>query len=183
MKIYTKSGDKGETGLYGGMRLSKSDLRLEAYGTLDELNSYLGLIRSLKINSRQQNLIIDIQTELFTIGAHLASSPDKNSLPLPEFNEELVSELEKAIDQMNKTLPDMKHFILPGGNIIISHIHVCRAVCRRTERRIVKLNLECHLHPHIIKLLNRLSDYLFVLARKTGFDAKVVEQPWIPIKK
>ena len=165
------------------MRLSKRDLRLEAYGTLDEFNSYLGLIRALKIHSKQQNLIIDIQTELFTIGAHLASVPDKNSLPLPEFNEELVGELEKAIDEMNKTLPDMKHFIFHGENIIISNIHVCRAVCRRTERRIVKLNLESHLHPHIIKLLNRLSDYLFVLARKTGFDAKVKESPWIPIKK
>ncbi len=183
MKIYTKTGDKGETGLYGGMRLSKSDLRLEAYGTLDELNSYLGLIRALKIHSHQQTLIIDIQTELFTIGAHLASQPDKNSLPLPEFNENLVSELEKAIDFMNESLPEMKHFILPGGNIIISHIHVCRAVCRRTERRIVKLNLESDIHPHIIRLLNRLSDYLFVLARKTGFDAKIAEQPWVPIKK
>ena len=183
MKIYTKTGDLGETGLYGGMRLSKSDLRLEAYGTLDELNSYLGLIRALKIHSKQQNLIIDIQTELFTIGAHLAAVPDKNSLPLPEFNEALVADLEKAIDEMNKPLPVMRHFVLPGGNIIISHIHVCRAVCRRTERRIVQLNLQCNLHPHIIKLLNRLSDYLFVLARKTGFDAKVMESPWIPIKK
>ncbi|MFM7023543.1 MAG: cob(I)yrinic acid a,c-diamide adenosyltransferase [Flavobacteriales bacterium] len=182
-KIYTKTGDSGETGLYGGMRVSKSDLRLEAYGTLDELNSYLGLVRSLKISSRQQNLIIDIQTELFTIGAHLAAVPDKKSLPLPEFNEHLVGELEKAIDDMNKTLPEMKHFVLPGGNIVVSHIHVCRAVCRRTERKIVKLNLESHLHPHMIKLLNRLSDYLFVLARKTGADAKVLEQAWIPYKK
>ncbi|MCX6182742.1 MAG: cob(I)yrinic acid a,c-diamide adenosyltransferase [Bacteroidetes bacterium] len=183
MKIYTKTGDSGETGLYGGTRLSKSDLRLEAYGTLDELNSYLGLIRSLQIASKQQHLIIDIQTELFTIGAHLAAVPDKNSLPLPEFNEALVTELEKAIDEMNNPLPEMKHFVLPGGNLIISHIHVCRAVCRRTERRIVQLNMQGHLHPHILKLLNRLSDYLFILARKTGFDSKVAESPWIPVKK
>jgi len=182
MKIYTKTGDLGETGLYGGRRVSKSDIRLEAYGTIDELNSYLGLIRSLEIHPHQQTLIIDIQTELFTIGAHLATDEKRSGLPLPDFNEKLVSELEKAIDEMNETLPEQKHFILPGGNLIISHIHVSRAVCRRTERKIVALALSGNIHPHIIKLLNRLSDYLFVLARKTGFDEKVKETAWIPKK-
>ncbi len=183
MKIYTKTGDQGETGLYGGRRISKSDLRLEAYGTIDELNSYLGLIRSLEIHPHQQTFIIDIQTELFTIGAHLATDVKKSGLLLPDFNENLVADLEKAIDQMNEPMPEQKHFILPGGNITLSHLHVCRAVCRRTERRIVTMSLESDLHPHIIKLLNRLSDYLFVLARKTGFDNKVKEQAWIPFKR
>jgi cob(I)alamin adenosyltransferase len=182
MKIYTKTGDLGETGLYGGRRLSKSELRLEAYGTIDELNSYLGLIRALDIHAHQQNLIIEVQTELFTIGAHLAADEKKSGLLLPEFNENLVNDLEAAIDEMNAPMPEQKHFILPGGNFILSHIHVCRAVCRRTERRIVTLNLQSEIHPHIIKLLNRLSDYLFVLARKTGFDNGVKEQAWIPKK-
>ncbi len=182
MKIYTKTGDLGETGLYGGRRVSKSDLRLEAYGTIDELNSYLGLIRSLGIQPHQQNLIIDVQTELFTVGAHMAADDKRSGLLLPEFNENLVGDLEVAIDEMNEPMPEQKHFILPGGNIIISHIHVCRAVCRRTERRIVTLNLQSEIHPHTIKLLNRLSDYLFMLARKTGFDNGVKEQAWIPKK-
>ena len=181
MKIYTKTGDLGETGLYGGRRLSKSDLRLEAYGTIDELNSYLGLIRALDIHAHQQNLIIDVQTELFTIGAHLAADEKKSGLLLPEFNENLVNDLEAAIDEMNDPMPEQKHFILPGGNVAISHAHVCRCICRRAERFCV--NMQEHdlfIDPLVIKYINRLSDYIFVLARFIGHTLKVEEIKWKP---
>ncbi|MDG2041534.1 MAG: cob(I)yrinic acid a,c-diamide adenosyltransferase [Bacteroidia bacterium] len=160
MKIYTKTGDKGETSLLGGTRVSKAHHKLEAYGTVDELNSTIGLIAAM--NPVHQNFLLNIQHKLFNIGSELAA--EKNlSFPLPELTEEEINVLEKEIDRLNEKLPKLKNFILPGGSVISAHTQIARCVCRRAERNVVGLNESKY--TTIIGYLNRLSDYLFVLSR------------------
>jgi cob(I)alamin adenosyltransferase len=160
MKIYTKTGDKGETSLLGGTRVSKAHQKLEAYGTVDELNSTIGLIAAM--NPVHQNFLLNIQHKLFNIGSELAAEKDL-SFPLPELTEEEINVLEKEIDRLNEKLPKLKNFILPGGSVISAHTQIARCVCRRAERNVVGLNESKY--TTIIGYLNRLSDYLFVLSR------------------
>lgn len=180
MRIYTKTGDKGETSLIGGTRVPKDHIRIEAYGTVDELNSYIGLIRDQELDKAQIELLVIIQDRLFTIGARLAADPQRSRMELPELNEEDVVQLEKAIDAMNISLPEMKSFVLPGGNTIVSFCHISRCVCRRAERKVIHLSRNEPVDELIIKYLNRLSDYLFVLARKVASDKGTGEIPWSP---
>jgi cob(I)alamin adenosyltransferase len=187
MKIYTKTGDQGMTGLYGGARVSKFDMRIESYGTLDELNSYIGLIRDQEIDKHCFETLVKIQGELFSIGAILAtpeeyaSAQKKNNFsPVSETIPENTRYLEKEIDAMNLDLPAMTHFVLPGGHTSVSTCHIARCVCRRAERMVVQLATEIEVDAAILSYLNRLSDYLFVLARKLAFDCKVDEIKWIP---
>ncbi len=178
MKIYTKTGDKGQTGLFGGKRVAKSHPRIEAYGTVDELNSYIGLIRFKKIQSNYQDVLGNVQNRLFDLGSILASDPDKTNLKVPEISNNDIHLLEKEIDSMNEELPDLRAFILPGGNDEVSFCHIARCVCRRAERLVVALNEDEPVDDLTIKYLNRLSDYLFVLARKLGQDFGVDEVKW-----
>lgn len=180
MKIYTKTGDKGKTSLLGGTRVSKSHERINAYGTIDELNSFLGLVSDLDKEENRVKLIRKIQSRLFTVGSSLAAETDKAKNYKPDLEESDIVELEKAIDSMNESLPKMKNFILPGGNELVSSTHIARTVCRRAERLIVKLSESENIEEIITIYLNRLSDYLFVLARKQGFDLNVKEIPWKP---
>ncbi len=180
-KIYTKTGDAGETGLFGGKRLPKSNIRIEAYGTVDELNSYLGFIRDGLESEHERLILKEIQDRLFTIGSNLASDPSKN-MDVPDILDEDISLLETEIDKMHEILPPLKNFILPGGHQLVSFCHIARCVCRRAERVVVSLNLTEPVEPILIKYLNRLSDYLFVLARKIGVDLNAKEIPWQPRK-
>jgi cob(I)alamin adenosyltransferase len=166
MKIYTKKGDKGETSLLGGTRVSKSNIRIESYGTIDELNSWLGLVRDQEMDIHTKQILIHIQDRLFTLGSHLASDPKKSGIKIPDINEENITLLEEEIDKMNETLPEMKSFVLPGGHNTVSYCHIARCICRRAERCVVHLASEEKVEDIILKYLNRLSDYLFVLARK-----------------
>ncbi len=179
MKIYTKTGDTGSTGLFGGKRVLKSDIRIEAYGTVDELNSHMGLLRDLAVNKIREDFIIAIQNKLFVIGSMLAVEPGNDKVKVPSISEADVQELEKAIDALEEKLPPMKNFILPGGHIDVSHCHIARCVCRRAERRVVNLFHEEPGDHTIIHFLNRLSDYLFVLSREMSRALGVVETPWI----
>ena len=181
-RIYTKTGDSGETGLFGGKRLPKNDLRVEAYGTVDELNAYIGLLRDYCQKSAITDLLKGVQDRLFTIGSNLASDPDKEMIT-PDVTEEDIALLESAIDDMNAELPPLKHFILPGGHPVVSHAHIARCVCRRAERRVVALAHESTVLPVLVKYLNRLSDYLFVLARFLAKTNDVKEVIWTPRKK
>jgi cob(I)alamin adenosyltransferase len=178
-KIYTKTGDQGQTSLFGGKRLSKSNLRIEAYGTVDELNSFLGLLRDSLTNAEVREEIRYAQNLLFTMGSQLATEPGKN-LAIPSIEDKEVAVLEAAIDRMEKELPPLKNFILPGGHTTVSFCHVARTVCRRAERLIVALNLEEEVPDVLMQYLNRLSDYLFVLARKLGKDLGAEEVIWKP---
>ncbi len=180
MKIYTKTGDKGTTALFGGKRVSKCDARIEAYGTVDELNAYIGLIRFKNIDTRAIEILSEIQDRLFTLGSILASEPGKNNLKVPYLNEEDVELLEKEIDKMNETLPELKSFVLPGGNDVIGFCHVARCICRRAERDVVNLAQSEPVPDIVVKYLNRLSDYLFVLSRKLTYDENLSETPWKP---
>lgn len=189
MKIYTKTGDKGKTSLFGGTRVPKYHLRIEAYGTVDELNSYIGLIRDQKIDSYTTEILLKIQNELFTLGSMLATPPEKEILKsgkerlnIPKITEESIELLENEIDKMNESLPPMSHFILPGGHTTVSFCHITRCICRRAERIATMLNDESTINPKILVYLNRLSDYLFVLARKLTIDNEAQEIPWIPEK-
>jgi cob(I)alamin adenosyltransferase len=180
-KIYTKVGDKGTTSLIGGTKVAKSDMRIEAYGTVDELNSYIGLCRDLLTDDHSQKTLKEIQDRLFTIGSSLACDPEKEpKMKIPDLKEEDVTLLEKEIDEMDKMLPEMKHFILPGGHSTVSHIHIARCVCRRAERSCVRLQLQSEEEPLVLKYLNRLSDYLFVLARYASHILKAEEIAWKP---
>lgn len=190
MKIYTKTGDKGDTSLYGGTRVSKDHIRIEAYGTVDELNANIGLLRDQKIDELTSKTLLKIQNELFTLGAMLATPKEKEVLKsgkerlnIPKIAEDSISYLEKEIDEMNKHLPEMKYFVLPGGHQTVSYCHIARCVCRRTERICVTLNGLERIDQYIIMYLNRLSDYLFVLARKLTLDNQCKEIPWIPEHK
>lgn len=178
MKIYTQKGDDGTTALYGGKRLSKAALRIEAYGTVDELNSYLGLVTTYLQEKEYTDLMHGIQSRLFDIGTHLAAEPKKKNLVLPEISPDAITLLEEYIDKMNETLPELKFFILPGGNKAASVCHVARTVCRRAERCVVRLSENDKIPPVLIQYLNRLSDFLFVLARKFAFDASEPEIIW-----
>jgi cob(I)alamin adenosyltransferase len=179
MKIYTKGGDQGQTSLIGGNRVLKSHPRLEAYGTVDELSSYIGSIHYELKEDEQASTLAQIQDRLFTIGSSLAA--DTNSkMKLPELKESDVEHLEKQIDAMNESLPDLKYFILPGGPTPVSTCHIARCVCRRAERNVVNLLDGEAISEVLLKYLNRLSDYLFVLARKVASDKGFEETPWIP---
>lgn len=180
-KIYTKTGDKGETGLFGGRRLPKNHLRIEAYGTVDELNAFIGLIGDHITDDELEAELKSIQDLLFVIGSNLASDPDKE-MAVPDLRAEDIEFLEKAIDRMEQSLPALKHFILPGGHAAVSHTHVARCVCRRAERLVVALATEELVLDIIIRYLNRLSDYLFIVARKIGHDLGVPERKWEPRK-
>lgn len=180
MKIYTRKGDKGETGLLGGTRVAKSNIRIEAYGTVDELNSWIGLIRDQNIDNATKKFLIHIQDRLFTLGSHLASDPKKKGMKIPAIKEENITALEEEIDKMNDVLPEMRSFVLPGGHPIVSYTHIARCVCRRAERGIVHLAGKEKVEEIIIKYLNRLSDYLFVLSRKLSQELHAEEIPWKP---
>jgi len=181
MKIYTKKGDKGETGLLGGTRISKSHIRIESYGTVDELNSWIGLIRDQPVDKHTKDVLVRIQDRLFTIGSHLASDPEKSKAKIPDIKEEDVISLEKEMDAMNEVLPEMRSFVLPGGHTTVSYCHIARCICRRAERCTVALASEEKVEDIIIKYLNRLSDYLFVLSRKLTQDLRAEEIPWKPV--
>lgn len=180
MKIYTKTGDKGSTSLIGGTKVSKSNIRIESYGTVDELNSFIGLVADQSPDEAAKKTLKEIQDRLFTIGSSLACDPEKETkMRIPDLKEEDISMLEKEIDRMNGLLPEMKHFILPGGHVAVSTTHVARCVCRRAERLCVHLQDEKQfIEPIVIRYLNRLSDFLFVLARFTGHLLGVEEVPW-----
>ena len=190
MKIYTKTGDKGTTALFGGTRVPKHHIRIESYGTVDELNSHLGLIRDQKIDDYYKKIIIHIQESLFTVGAILATDPDKavlksgkERLNIPKISSEDIELLEKEMDIMNESLPPMTNFVLPGGHQTVSFCHIARCVCRRAERLISALNEIQPVESSTLIYLNRLSDYLFVLARKLSHDLKATEIKWIPKKQ
>ncbi len=180
MKIYTKKGDSGKTSLLGGTRVVKSHERIEVYGTIDELNSFLGMVCDLDSDLARVKIIRNIQSRLFTIGSSLAAETARSKDFKPDLEEADVMALENAIDQMNETLPAMKNFILPGGSQLVSSSHIARTVCRRVERLVVKLAESEEIEEIIVRYLNRLSDYLFVLARKQGHDLGIEEIPWKP---
>lgn len=180
MKIYTKTGDQGITSLLGGVRLPKSDLRIDAYGTLDELNSYVGLLRDQEVNKKRSELLKSIQDRLFTIGADLATVPGKDKVKKPDLHPEDVEVLEKEMDAMDAELPMLTSFILPGGHTAVSFCHLARTVCRRSERIVVELASEEQVAELIIQYLNRLSDFLFVLGRKMAQELEVEEVTWKP---
>ena len=182
MKIYTKTGDKGFTSLIGGTRVPKHHIRIESYGTVDELNSYIGLIADQDIAGHDKGILKQIQDRLFTIGSSLASDPEKSKMVIPDLHQEDIELLEKEMDTMNLQLPELRHFILPGGSDAISYCHIARCVCRRAERLAVHLSHNEPVADIAIKYLNRLSDYLFVLARKLTSDLKADEVKWIPRK-
>lgn len=190
MKIYTKTGDDGTTGLFGGTRVPKHHDRIESYGTVDELNSWLGLIRDQDIDPNSKRQLIKIQEDLFTVGAVLATDPEKlvlkngeQRLKISKISTGELKLLEKAIDDMDAQLPQMTNFILPGGHTIVSYCHIARTVCRRAERLSTLLYENEKFDTSILSYLNRLSDYLFVLARKLSQDKKANEIKWIPKKQ
>jgi cob(I)alamin adenosyltransferase len=179
-KIYTKGGDKGQTSLLGGTRVPKYHERIEAYGTVDELVSFIGLIRDQEIGRHYHKVLIEIQQKLFTAESRLAADKPQNMQKLPVITEEDVVFLEKEIDKMNETLPELRSFILPGGHTIVSYCHIARTICRRAERLTIKLTEKYEVEEIIVKYLNRLSDYFFVLARKLSQELKGEEIPWKP---
>jgi cob(I)alamin adenosyltransferase len=181
-KIYTRTGDKGKTALIGGTKVPKSHIRIESYGTIDELNSFIGLLNDHLQEKEAKNFLEEIQDRLFTIGSSLACDPDKEPrMKMPDLREEDILILENQIDRMNEELPIMKSFLLPGGHPAVSTAHICRCVCRRAERVCVEMQeLDLYIEPLIIKYLNRLSDYFFVLARYTGKQLNIAEILWKP---
>jgi len=186
MKVYTKTGDKGSTLLIGGTRVPKHHIKIEAYGTVDELNSFIGLLRD-KLDVKYKEELVEIQNRLFTLGSFLALDTDKKTLPngkprldIKPIGDPDIQFLEKKIDKMDQILPPMTHFVLPGGHEQVSICHICRTICRRAERKVTYLNETETIPAELIKYLNRLSDYLFVLARKLSLDLKTKEIPWIP---
>ncbi len=180
MKIYTKTGDKGETSLIGGVRVPKDHIRIEAYGTVDELNSWIGLVKDQDIQSSYKVVLAEVQDRLFTIGSSLASDPEKSKMKIPDLREEDVQLLEREIDSMTASLPEMRSFILPGGHTAVSFCHLARCVCRRAERITITLSGTSAVEPLVIIYLNRLSDYLFTLSRRVSADLKATETPWKP---
>jgi cob(I)alamin adenosyltransferase len=180
MKIYTKTGDKGTTSLVGGTRVSKGDLKIESYGTVDELNSWIGVLRDLPENESRKDLLKEIQDRLFTIGADLASEPEQTKKKIPDLFETDVELLEKQMDEMNEVIPPLRAFVLPGGHQAVSFAHVARTVCRRAERLVIRLSDLEETNELIIKYLNRLSDFLFVLSRKITQELGTEEVAWKP---
>ncbi len=177
MKIYTKTGDTGETSLFGGKRVSKDDLRIESYGTIDELNSQLGLLITMIQDEQVKDLLFEIQHRLFDIGSVLAVDPTSD-ISLPGVRDEDIYKLEHGIDAYNLELEPLRSFILPGGNEANAHAHICRTICRRAERRVISLAKAESVDQNLIKYLNRLSDYFFVLARLLSHQARSVEIKW-----
>jgi cob(I)alamin adenosyltransferase len=182
MKIYTKTGDLGKTSLIGGTKVAKSHIRIDTYGTIDELNSYIGLLSDHLLDEHSKTILTEVQDRLFTIGSSLACDPEKEPMmKIPDLKESDIVFLEKEIDRMNDQLPPMKFFILPGGHPAISTAHVARCVCRRSERCCVNMmEHELFVDPLVVKYLNRLSDYLFQLSRYIGHLMQVPEKPWRP---
>ena len=180
MKVYTKTGDKGQTSLFGGKRVPKHNIRIEAYGTVDELNSYIGLIRDQDIDKESKTILIEIQDRLFTVGSILATEPGNTKVKVPKINEADILLLEKEMDTMNESLPEMRSFVLPGGHTTVSYCHITRCVCRRAERLVSHLSELEVVDEIVLRYLNRLSDYLFVLARKIVLDKAVEEVEWAP---
>jgi cob(I)alamin adenosyltransferase len=180
-KVYTKTGDKGTTGLIGGTRVPKYHLRLEAYGTVDELNSYVGLIRSHSIEEKTIEVLNKVQNKLFLIGSNLATDDEKSDLKQKlKLTEEDIMLLESEMDRMDEKLPELSNFVLPGGSLLNGYCHIARTVCRRAERRANQLASEIDINPLLLKYLNRLSDYLFVLSRKVLLDSGAAEIKWKP---
>lgn len=179
-KIYTRTGDTGETSLIGGTRVPKHHIRIESYGTVDELNSYVGLIKDQEIDPHTKTILAEIQDRLFTIGSSLASDPEKSKMKIPDLKQEDISLLESEMDEMDAKLPEMRSFVLPGGHPIISFCHIARCVCRRAERNTIHLAENNFVAPLVVQYLNRLSDYLFVLSRFLSLQLKVNETPWKP---
>jgi len=180
MKVYTRKGDKGTTGLIGGTRVPKFSLRIEAYGTIDELNSYIGLLRDKILTDNFKVELIEIQDRLFTLGSLLAQDPEKTSMKLPEIYQTDIEFLENSIDTMEESLPPMKSFILPGGHETVSFCHIARCVCRRAERLVTELSQETKIDELILAYLNRLSDYLFVYSRLISQTLNAEEILWKP---
>ncbi|MBN8653840.1 MAG: cob(I)yrinic acid a,c-diamide adenosyltransferase [Cytophagales bacterium] len=180
MKIYTKTGDQGTTSLFGGKRVLKSDLRIDTYGTVDELNSWIGVLRDQPVNQNLSAVLIEIQDRLFTIGSILATEPGNRKVKIPALTETDITFLEKEIDAMDTVLPPTKFFVLPGGHQAVSFGHVTRTVCRRAERLVIALNQVDPINELVIKYLNRLSDYLFVLCRMMTHELNAPETPWKP---
>ncbi len=178
MKIYTKTGDKGQTSLFGGKRVPKHDIRIDAYGTVDELNSFIGLIRDQNIDKESIDTLLEIQDRLFTLGSILATEPGNKKVKVPQLINDDIVYLEQEIDKMNAQLPEMKSFVLPGGNTTVSFCHISRCVCRRAERIVSQLSEIDNVNELILIYLNRLSDYLFVLSRKISQDKSINEIPW-----
>jgi len=181
MKIYTKKGDGGETSLIGGDRVKKSNVRIHAYGTVDELNSMIGLLRDSLINEEIREQLLNIQDRLFVLGSHLASSPN-SKMKLPDIEKQDIIRLEKDIDKMNESLPELRTFILPGGHLSVSYCHLARTICRRAERWTIEILEKESIEPLLIQYLNRLSDYFFVLCRRISFENDIKEIPWTPRK-
>jgi cob(I)alamin adenosyltransferase len=182
MKIYTKTGDIGETSLFGGRRVLKNELRIEAYGTVDELNSWIGLLRDVNTSAETRELLKEIQDRLFTLGSTLAADPNNTKLKTPDLHESDVELLERAIDKMDEVLEPLRNFVLPGGHVYVSYCHIARTVCRRAERLCVALHQVSEIHPLCIKYINRLSDYLFTLSRNMAKDLGAEEVNWLPRK-
>jgi cob(I)alamin adenosyltransferase len=180
MKIYTRTGDEGSTALFGGSRVSKADLRIDAYGTIDELNAFIAVVRDQEVNRKREHFLVNVQEHLFTIGSMLATLPGNTAVKIPRLEEGDAESLEEAIDQMEAHLQPLRNFVLPGGHVSVSHCHVARTVCRRAERRIVDLSQTAVVDPLVVKYINRLSDYLFVLARTMAAELEIVETPWKP---
>jgi len=180
MKIYTKTGDMGTTALFGGRRVSKADLRIDTYGTVDELNSYIGLVRDQSVNASRKDVLVQVQDRLFTIGSILATEPGNTKVKVPALNEADIKYLETEIDRMDAELPPMRFFVLPGGHTAVSFCHVARTVCRRAERLTIALHEQEPVSLLVIQYLNRLSDYLFMLSRKMTQELGAEETPWHP---
>ncbi len=179
-KIYTKTGDQGETSLLGGRRVPKYHLKIEAYGTADELNAFIGVLRDQDISSHHKQVLLKIQEQVFTAESLLARDEGSENFELPQLNESDIALLEQEIDTMSHYLPPLSNFILPGGHQAISYAHVCRVICRRAERIIIKLDEESPVDEFIIRYFNRLSDYFFMLARRIAFDLNIADTPWKP---
>ena len=189
MKIYTKTGDSGTTSLFGGTRVPKHHIRIESYGTIDELNSYIGLLRDQDIDINHKNILLEIQNHLFTIGSILATDPQKavlksgkERLNISKVNTQDTQTLENKIDEMNEQIPDLTHFVLPGGHQTVSFCHIARCICRRAERLTSLLNEDEPVESTVLIYLNRLSDFLFVLARKLTYELQAEEIKWEPKK-
>lgn len=180
MKIYTKTGDQGLTSLIGGTRVPKFSLRIDCYGTVDELNSYVGLVRDQDVNATRRDLLKEIQDRLFTIGASLASDPEKSRMKIPDLRPEDVALLEREMDRMNESLPELRVFVLPGGHQSVSFAHVARCVCRRAERLVIQLREDSFVADLVVMYLNRLSDFLFVLSRQMAHELNAEEVKWEP---
>lgn len=181
MKVYTKTGDKGKTSLFGGTRVAKSNQQIEAYGTVDELNSWMGMLRDLSTNESEKQVLVAIQNNLFNIGSYLATSAQKlDTAKLPQLHNQIIEELEQQMDKMDEELPEIRAFVLPGGHVNVSYTHIARTVCRRAERLVVSLDSEVEQIHFAQRYLNRLSDYLFVLSRFWTKQNNAEEIPWKP---